>query len=257
MGHWMRQLQATLYVYSSLALVALGSFDPTRWVLPLNPELWQTPRQSWGPFWIQLLYPVMYRARCTRSRMMHKIILLCFLPCLRSPVALPPQLLHCGAIKLVVTPVQPTSSRTISHRIPASFPTAEKKRGKRETGLKEQGGLLSLWGVASLSLLFHGGVGLAHVEGHVRAPAKSRKLGVHDSGGVSYLLFARGPCISSPVEGYIVACTTCYERGFGVPSHRFLCSLLQFYDLELHHLTPYVYPTYCDLHDPVQVLHGD
>jgi hypothetical protein len=29
-----------------------------------------------------------------------------------------------------------------------------------------------------------------------------------------------------------------YEQGFGVPSHQFLLSLLQFYALELHHLTP-------------------
>jgi hypothetical protein len=34
-----------------------------------------------------------------------------------------------------------------------------------------------------------------------------------------------------------VACAMFYERGFGVPSHQFLHSLLQFYDLELHHLT--------------------
>jgi hypothetical protein len=38
--------------------------------------------------------------------------------------------------------------------------------------------------------------------------------------------------------GYIVVCAAFYERGFGVPSHRFLRSLLQFYGLELHHLTP-------------------
>jgi hypothetical protein len=37
---------------------------------------------------------------------------------------------------------------------------------------------------------------------------------------------------------YIMACMAFYERGFGVPSYRFLCSLLQFYGLELHHLTP-------------------
>jgi hypothetical protein len=35
-----------------------------------------------------------------------------------------------------------------------------------------------------------------------------------------------------------MACAMFYERGFGVPSHRFLHSLLQFYVLELHHLTP-------------------
>jgi hypothetical protein len=44
--------------------------------------------------------------------------------------------------------------------------------------------------------------------------------------------------------GYIVAYVAFYERGFGVPSHRFLHSLLQFYDLELHHLTPSV--TLCE-----------
>jgi hypothetical protein len=46
------------------------------------------------------------------------------------------------------------------------------------------------------------------------------------------------PASLPPVGGYIVACVAFYERGFGVPSHRFLCSLLQFYGLELHHLTP-------------------
>jgi hypothetical protein len=39
-------------------------------------------------------------------------------------------------------------------------------------------------------------------------------------------------------EGYIVACVAFYERRFGVLAHRFLCSLLQFYGLELHYLTP-------------------
>jgi hypothetical protein len=36
----------------------------------------------------------------------------------------------------------------------------------------------------------------------------------------------------------VVAFAAFYERGFGVPSHRFLHSLLQCYILELHHLTP-------------------
>jgi hypothetical protein len=34
-----------------------------------------------------------------------------------------------------------------------------------------------------------------------------------------------------------VECTAFYKQGFGVPSHRFLHSLVQFYGLELHHLT--------------------
>jgi hypothetical protein len=36
----------------------------------------------------------------------------------------------------------------------------------------------------------------------------------------------------------MVACVTIYERGFDVPSHLFHHSLLQFYVLELHLLTP-------------------
>ena len=46
------------------------------------------------------------------------------------------------------------------------------------------------------------------------------------------------PTSPLPVGGYVVACTTFYEWGFGVPSHQFLCSLLRSYDLEPHHLTP-------------------
>jgi hypothetical protein len=38
--------------------------------------------------------------------------------------------------------------------------------------------------------------------------------------------------------GYVMACSTFYERGFGVPSHQFLRYLLWSYGLELHHLTP-------------------
>jgi hypothetical protein len=43
---------------------------------------------------------------------------------------------------------------------------------------------------------------------------------------------------TSPVlaEGYVVAFMAFYDRGFGVLSHRFLCSLLQHYGLELHNL---------------------
>jgi hypothetical protein len=46
------------------------------------------------------------------------------------------------------------------------------------------------------------------------------------------------PTSPTPVAGYIVVCSMSYERGFGEPSHRFLCSLLQLCGLELHHLTP-------------------
>jgi hypothetical protein len=53
-----------------------------------------------------------------------------FLLCLQSPTALPPRLLHRGAIKLAVAPMQPISFLMISHCPSASFPTAEKKEEK-------------------------------------------------------------------------------------------------------------------------------
>jgi hypothetical protein len=46
------------------------------------------------------------------------------------------------------------------------------------------------------------------------------------------------PAFPAPTEGYSVSFMAFYERGFGTPSHWFLCSLLLYYDLELHHLTP-------------------
>jgi hypothetical protein len=96
----------------------------------------------------------------------------------------------------MVFPTQPTSSSTISHRSSASFPTTEKKEENREIDLKNKSDLLSLRRVISLSLLFHGGVELARVEGYTRAPTKPHESGVYDCNKVSYLLCVRGSCIS-------------------------------------------------------------
>jgi hypothetical protein len=97
---------------------------------------------------------------------------------------------------------------------------------------------VSLRGVVSLSLLFHGGVKLAHVRGYGSAPTKPNESRVYDHDGVSYLSCAQGSCISCSSGGYVMACMAFYGWGFGVPSHQFLCSLLWPYGLELHHLTP-------------------
>jgi hypothetical protein len=51
-------------------------------------------------------------------------------------------------------------------------------------------------------------------------------------------LVPMGPISPAPVERFIMVCATFYERGFGLPLHRFLRSLLWSYGLELHHLTP-------------------
>jgi hypothetical protein len=42
----------------------------------------------------------------------------------------------------------------------------------------------------------------------------------------------------APADGYVVFFVSFYKWGFDTPSHQFLRSLLQYYDLELHHFTP-------------------
>jgi hypothetical protein len=37
------------------------------------------------------------------------------------------------------------------------------------------------------------------------------------------------PASPAPAEGYMLSFTVFYERGFDVPSHRFLCLFLQYY----------------------------
>jgi hypothetical protein len=97
---------------------------------------------------------------------------------------------------------------------------------------------LSLWRVVLLSLSFYGGVESAHVEGHARELVKPRESAVYDSGRASYLSCSYGSSISCFGGGFITMCVAFYEEGFGVPSHRFFRLLLQFYNMELHHLTP-------------------
>jgi hypothetical protein len=46
------------------------------------------------------------------------------------------------------------------------------------------------------------------------------------------------PTFPTPTDGYVVSFVAFYERGFSMPPHRFLHSLLRYYDLEVHHLTP-------------------
>jgi len=41
-----------------------------------------------------------------------------------------------------------------------------------------------------------------------------------------------------PPEGYVISFAIFHERGFAVPTHRFLQGLLDYYEVELQHLTP-------------------
>jgi hypothetical protein len=88
----------------------------------------------------------------------------------------------------LVTPAQPTSSRTISLCSSTSFPTAKKRKKQRNRSKGKQEGVISAYREAIfLSLWFHGGVGLACASGHTRAPTKSCKLGLYDSGETRYM----------------------------------------------------------------------
>jgi hypothetical protein len=44
--------------------------------------------------------------------------------------------------------------------------------------------------------------------------------------------------LPAPADGDVVSFMTFYEWGFGAPLHQFARSLLWYYDLKLHHLTP-------------------
>ena len=42
----------------------------------------------------------------------------------------------------------------------------------------------------------------------------------------------------SPPEGYVMSFAHFHERGFAIPAHKFLHGLLDYYKVELQHLTP-------------------
>ena len=44
--------------------------------------------------------------------------------------------------------------------------------------------------------------------------------------------------VSSPPEGYVVSFARFHERAFATPTHKFLRWLLNYYKVELQHLTP-------------------
>jgi hypothetical protein len=48
----------------------------------------------------------------------------------------------------------------------------------------------------------------------------------------------KDPAFPTHAKGYVVSFAAFYERGFCVPPHGFLLSLLWYYGLELHHLSP-------------------
>jgi hypothetical protein len=72
-------------------------------------------------------------------------------------------------------------------------------------------------------------------------PGHMQKLVKHGFMAVTELKACRvlkDPAFPTPAEGYVDSFVEFYERGFGMPPHQFLHSLLRYYDLELHHLIP-------------------
>jgi hypothetical protein len=71
--------------------------------------------------------------------------------------------------------------------------------------------------------------------GHLQ---KLAKLGFMAVAELKTCRVPKDHALPGPVEGYVVSFVTFHERGFDVPPHPFLHSLLWYYGLELHHLTP-------------------
>jgi hypothetical protein len=92
-------------------------------------------------------------------------------------------------------------------------------------------------GSCSFLSCLYGRVELAYVGGHPGVPRRTHKGCIIAAEFATCLVLA-GSVSSALAEGFIVVCVAFYEWGFGLPSHRFLCSLLRSYGLELHHLTP-------------------
>jgi hypothetical protein len=71
--------------------------------------------------------------------------------------------------------------------------------------------------------------------GHLQ---KLMKLGFMAAAELEACHVLEDPMFLASMEGYVVSFVAFYEWGLSMPLHRFLRSLLWYYDLELHHLTP-------------------
>jgi hypothetical protein len=72
--------------------------------------------------------------------------------------------------------------------------------------------MLSLWGIISLSLMFHGGVGLVHVRGHTRAPENLTSLGYMTATELATYCVPEDPTSPAPVGGYVMVCVATTEE---------------------------------------------
>jgi hypothetical protein len=112
----------------------------------------------------------------------------------------------------------PISFHTIHRSLPTSFPIPEKRKRDRKRRAKKKD-----WTPSTIT------------------PGHLQKLMKHGFMAVAELepcCVVEDPTFPAPTEGYMVSFVAFYEWGFGTLPHRFLHSLLWYYGLELHHLTP-------------------
>jgi hypothetical protein len=110
------------------------------------------------------------------------------------------------------------------------------KRGEKK---KEKRGITGIYGVLFLlpsqAMAEHDWTPSKVMQGHLQNLTKQGFMTVAELMACRVL---EDPVFPEPAEGYVVSFVAFYERGFGTPSHWFLCSFLQYYSLGLHNLTP-------------------
>jgi hypothetical protein len=117
-----------------------------------------------------------------------------------------------------------TSSWTIRHFLLTSFPTSKKKERERVLPL-----------LPSQSMAEQDWTPSKVTQDHLEGQANQ---GFMTAMELAAYHVPEDPVFPAPAKEYVVTFVAFYERGFGVPLHWFLCSLLQQYSLELHNLTP-------------------
>jgi hypothetical protein len=108
----------------------------------------------------------------------------------------------------------------------------KKKRKKKKGNTRIQGVLLL---VPPQAMAEQDWTPFTITQGHLQNLTKHEFMTVAELTACSVL---EEPAFPMPVEGYMVSFMSFYEREFSMPSHWFLYSLLQYYGLELHNLTP-------------------
>jgi hypothetical protein len=106
----------------------------------------------------------------------------------------------------------------------------KKKDGRKKEKARKKGDrkkYQDLERVAFPSSLSHGGAGLDSIHHYTGQLQKLVKLGFMVAAELEACRVLEDPAFPTPVEGYVVSFVVFDERGFIIPPHRFLRSLLR------------------------------